>query len=76
MKGIALKVDPENARKTVNVRLEREAYEWLRRRAFENYKSMNSELNQLIIDSIASEKAAVEGASQGQPSTAESKTAL
>ena len=47
---------PERGEKhQFNARIDGEAYEWLRLRAFKNYRSINSELNQIIMEMVKSE---------------------
>lgn len=52
-----MKSEPKQ-RRTFTARLEPSSFEWLRLKAFQNYRSLNAELNQIIWGLIEIEKAA------------------
>lgn len=62
----AMKESKNDERRQICARIDPDAYEWLRRQAFSNYRTVNSELNHILTGLVRNEpNAAVEGASQG-----------
>lgn len=59
----------KTVRRTFTARLDPPAFEWLRLRAFKGYRSMNAELNMLILSLIEAEEAS--GSRQANPDASE-----